>query len=92
MTLRQDILVAFDTPSDGRRRRFTRLLSRYGVRVQRSVFRLSGSAREVQRLREALERVADHGEDLLLMTVVASGTWWQVGGVQVLEVPLVVSF
>lgn len=62
------------------------------MRVQRSVFRLSGSGRELRRLREALERVADHREDLLLMTVVAPGSWWQVGAVRALDVPLTVAF
>ena len=82
------MLAAFDTPSDSRRRQLTRLLSGYGVRVQRSVFRLQGTEVEVQRLWSALERVTVPDEDLLLMVRVGAGSWRQAGLLNSLEVPL----
>lgn len=92
MTGRREVVVAFDTPSDRRRRRFTRLVSRYGVRVQRSVFLLSGSAAELRGVWAELERVMDPAVDLLLMTAVVPGAWWQAGAVRALDVPLVAAF
>lgn len=76
---RREVLVAFDTPSDRRRRLFTRLLSRYGVRVQRSVFRLLISGPELERLWVALERVCLPKEDLLLLGQITPGSWRQCG-------------
>ncbi|WP_174369246.1 CRISPR-associated endonuclease Cas2 [Deinococcus sp. JMULE3] len=89
---RREVLAAFDTPCDRRRRKFTRLLMRYGVRVQRSVFLLNASGLELGRLWAALERVSEPLEDRLLLAAVQPGAWWQVGDAPVLEVPLVASF
>ena len=85
---RQEVLVAFDTPSDGRRRKLTRLLSRYGVRVQRSVFHLQGTATDLHRLWFSVERVTVAEEDSLLMVQVGQGLWRQTGSVPAVEVPL----
>lgn len=76
---RREVLVAFDTPSDRRRRLLTRLLSRHGVRVQRSVFRLLVSEPELERLWAALERVCLPEEDLLLLGQITPGSWRQFG-------------
>jgi len=84
-------MVAFDTPSDRRRRKLTRLLSRYGVRVQRSVFRLSLTEPELERLWTALERVCLPEEDLLLLSQVAAGSWRSFGSGQELDVPLLIT-
>lgn len=89
---RREVLAAFDTPCDRRRRKFTRLLLRYGVRVQRSVFLLRASAAELRRLWGVLERMSEPLEDRVLLVGVQSGAWWQVGDAPVLEVPLVASF
>lgn len=85
---RQEVLAAFDTPNSGRRQRLPRLLSRYGLRVQRSVFRPQATSTEVERLWTALERVIVPEEDLLLVVQVKPGSWRLAGTGQVVEVPL----
>lgn len=86
------MLAAFDTPSDSRRQQLTRLLSRYGVRIQRSVFRLQDTEAEMQRLWSALERVVVPDEDLLFLVRVSRGSWRQAGSLNSLDVPLTWSF
>lgn len=39
-----------------------------------------------------MERVVDPAVDLLLMTAVIPGAWWQAGALRALDVPLVAAF
>lgn len=80
-------VVAYDTPSDARRRRFVRALQRFGVRVQFSVFELRCSDRELERLRAALERIADDAEDRLVAYPTPAGVRWSLGEVRSAETP-----
>lgn len=83
------VLVAFDTPSAVRRRQFTRRLARYGVRVQRSVFEVSVTARELDALWTSLARVADSEQDALLVGRMLPGGVRRLGsGAGVTEWPL----
>ncbi|SEJ95298.1 CRISPR-associated protein Cas2 [Deinococcus reticulitermitis] len=89
---RRDILVAFDTPSDRRRRRITRLLAHYGVRVQKSVFRVQLTPRELEGLWHDLQRVCLPEEDALLLAQIAPTGYRALGPQPELELPLTVGF
>lgn len=56
-------VIAYDTPSDRRRRRLARLLEGYGVRVQDSLFECWLDGRQkaglVRRLRRELDEAVD---------------------------------
>lgn len=66
MSKRSWHLVCYDIRDDARLRRVARLLEGYGERVQYSVFRCRLTAREEQRLRWELGRLAT-GEDAWLI-------------------------
>ena len=74
-----DVVIAFDTPSDRRRRKFTALLNRSGRRVQKSVFRLQGTPRQLALLWEGLQRICLPEEDAVFMCQVRTGSWQQFG-------------
>lgn len=63
----------------------------YGVRVQKSVFKVNLTARELHILWAALERVSLPEEDSLLAAEIKPGSWREFGNVPNLDVPLVVS-
>lgn len=92
MSLRRDILVAFDTPNNRRRRKFTRLLSRYGVRVQESVFRINVTPRELEEVWATLERACLPEEDAMLLAQIAPMGYRSFGARTELELPLTVGF
>ena len=50
-------VIAHDTPSDRRRRKFAKLLKGYGLRVQWSVFECELRGDQLQQLRQRLERL-----------------------------------
>jgi CRISPR-associated protein Cas2 len=50
-------VIAYDTPSDRRRRKLAKLLEGYGLRVQWSVFECELRGDQLQRLRQRLERL-----------------------------------
>ena len=50
-------MIAYDTPSDRRRRKLTELLEGYGLRVQWSVFECEMRGDQMQQLQERLERL-----------------------------------
>jgi len=56
-------VIAYDTPSNRRRRKFAQLLEGYGLRVQWSVFECELRAEQLQRLRLRLERLIVAAED-----------------------------
>lgn len=56
-------VVAYDTPSNRRRRKFSQLLEGYGLRVQWSVFECELRSEQLQRLRLRLERLIVPLED-----------------------------
>ena len=56
-------IVAYDTPSDRRRRKLARLLEGYGTRVQWSVFECRLREDEVKVLVGRLSRLIHAGED-----------------------------
>jgi CRISPR-associated protein Cas2 len=50
-------VIAYDTPSQRRRRKFAQLLEGYGLRVQWSVFECELRSEQLQHLRQRLERL-----------------------------------
>lgn len=60
---RQLWVIAYDTPSHRRRRKFAQLLEGYGLRVQWSVFECELHLEQLQRLRQRLERLIVLEED-----------------------------
>lgn len=89
---RTDYLVSFDTPSDRRRRKLTRLLMPYGVRVQKSVFRISLTRQEFGGLWLRLQAVCLPEEDALLASEIRPNGWHSFGPTPQMEVPLIVNF
>ncbi len=59
----QALVIAYDTPSDRRRRKLAKLLEGYGLRVQWSVFECRLRPEEIQVLRRRLERLIVPAED-----------------------------
>ena len=76
---RHTILVAFDTPSDARRRRLTRLLARHGCRVQRSVYEVLMTPAELEQLWLVLTHLADAEADQVLIGRMQPGTLRHLG-------------
>ena len=60
-------LIAYDTPHDGRRRRFVKALEGVGRRVQHSIFEAWLTPAELVALKIELERACDPLEDSLLL-------------------------
>lgn len=56
-------VIAYDTPSHRRRRKYAQLLEGYGVRVQWSVFECELRPEQRLRLQRRLERLIDAQED-----------------------------
>jgi CRISPR-associated protein Cas2 len=53
----QTWVIAYDTPSNSRRRKLAKLLEGYGLRVQWSVFECNLRREQLQQLRQRLERL-----------------------------------
>lgn len=62
--------VAYDVQADGRRQRLANLLSSYGERVQRSVFVVWVSARQLPELRERAEEIIAADTDSVILVPV----------------------
>lgn len=56
-------VIAYDTPSNRRRRKLAKLLEGYGVRVQWSVFECRLRRQQIQQLQQRLERLIVSTED-----------------------------
>jgi CRISPR-associated protein Cas2 len=65
-------IVAYDSPSDKRRRRIAELLEGYGQRLQWSVFECHLRDTQIRALRCELERRMNDKEDRISMWPVAS--------------------
>ena len=59
-------LVAYDVTDDRRRTRLANVLSRYGDRVQYSVFVIDASPGRLIRMRTKISSTIDHSKDSLL--------------------------
>ena len=57
--------VSYDIGDDGRRNSVSKVLERYGIRVQRSLFECNLSSQQVEELLEKLEPFVDAREDSL---------------------------
>jgi len=60
------ILVAYDVTDDSRRTRLAKILSRYGDRVQHSVFVVDATPGKLVRMRVQIRKTVDHSCDSLL--------------------------
>ena len=59
------LVIAYDTPSDKRRRRIVKVLKTYGERRQYSVFEARVTRDQLATLKAKLIKVVDEGEDTL---------------------------
>ena len=62
-------VIAYDSPSNKRRRKLAKLLEGYGERLQWSVFECHLQPHQLRRLRQGLNRIAT-GEDSVRLWVV----------------------
>ena len=69
MTAEQLWVIAYDSPSNKRRRKLAKLLEGYGERLQWSVFECHLQPHQLRRLRQGLNRIAT-GEDSVRLWVV----------------------
>jgi CRISPR-associated protein Cas2 len=69
MTAEQLWVIAYDSPSNKRRRKLAKLLEGYGERLQWSVFECRLQPHQLRRLRDALMAIAT-GEDRVRLWVV----------------------
>ena len=70
-------VIAYDTPSDRRRRKFAKLLKGYGLRVQLSVFECELRGDQMQQLRQRLERLIVAEQDSVRFWRVPEQGWAQ---------------
>jgi CRISPR-associated protein Cas2 len=59
-------IIAYDSPCDKRRRKMAKVLKGYGERLQWSVFECRLQPHQLQRLRQALERIASPQDSVRL--------------------------
>jgi CRISPR-associated protein Cas2 len=69
MTAEQLWVIAYDSPSNKRRRKLAKLLEGYGERLQWSVFECRLQAHQLRRLREGLMRIATPADSVRLWVV-----------------------
>jgi CRISPR-associated protein Cas2 len=69
MTSEQLWVIAYDSPSNKRRRKLAKLLEGYGERLQWSVFECRLQSHQLRRLRDGLMSIAT-GEDSVRLWVV----------------------
>jgi len=65
-TTRQFLVIAYDIACDRRRARLVRLLEGVGVRANYSVFECRLAARDIPRLKNAIDTLIDPHEDSVL--------------------------
>lgn len=76
------LVIAYDTPSNKRRRRMFRTLQAYGERKQLSLFEARVTRTQWAELRGKLEAIVDTAEDTLAaypLSPEALGRVWRVG-------------
>ena len=66
MNQEQRCVVAYDSPSNKRRRKLAKLLEGYGERLQWSVFECRLHPHQVQRLRQRLARIVTTDDSIRL--------------------------
>ncbi|MBI5748644.1 MAG: CRISPR-associated endonuclease Cas2 [Nitrospinae bacterium] len=64
--MKKYIVVAYDISDDKRRNKICDILSSYGQRVNYSVFECFLKEKEIQRLKNRIERYLKKGEDIVL--------------------------
>ena len=62
-------VIAYDSPSNKRRRKLAKLLEGYGVRMQWSVFECRLRPHQLGRLRHGLERIAEPPDRIRLWSL-----------------------
>lgn len=75
-------IIAYDTPSDKRRRRMVKAIERYGERRQYSLFEARLTREQWATLRRELTKVVDEAEDTLAVYFIAPETLkktWRIG-------------
>lgn len=83
------LVIAYDTPSDKRRRRMFRALQAYGERKQLSLFEARMTRTQWAELRGKLETIVEVSEDTLAaypLSPEAVGRVWRVGHAAAREV------
>ncbi len=76
------LVIAYDTPSDKRRRRMFRALQTYGERKQLSLFEARVTRTQWAELRGKLEAIVETSEDTLAaypLSPEAVGRSWRIG-------------
>ncbi len=86
------LVIAYDTPSDKRRRRMVSVLKSYGERRQYSVFEARVSREQWAILKGKLAKVVDEAEDILAVYFISPESLsktWRIGheGIKALEEP-----
>ncbi|WP_146134519.1 CRISPR-associated endonuclease Cas2 [Aphanothece minutissima] len=71
MSQEQLWVIAYDSPSNKRRRKLAKLLEGYGVRLQWSVFECRLQPHQLRRLRQGLDRIAEPAESIRLWSLPA---------------------
>ena len=67
------VIIAYDVTDDRRRYHLCKALERYGVRIQYSVFDLSITSKDLQKLVDHLQRLIDNKADRLLVLQLCGG-------------------
>jgi CRISPR-associated protein Cas2 len=73
------VIIAYDVADDRRRYHLCKALERYGMRIQYSVFELSLTPKELQKLVDHLTGLIDNTEDRLLVMQLCGGCYTSVG-------------
>ena len=73
------VIIAYDVTDDRRRYRLCKALERYGVRIQYSVFDLSITSKDLQKLIDRLQSLIDNKVDRLLVLQLCSACHASVG-------------
>ncbi|MFM7361409.1 MAG: CRISPR-associated endonuclease Cas2 [Cyanobium sp.] len=69
MTTEQLWVIAYDSPSNKRRRKLAKLLEGYGERLQWSVFECRLQPHQMRRLRQGLARIATADDSIRIWSV-----------------------
>ena len=80
------LIIAYDTPSDKRRRELVKVLKRYGERRQYSLFEARVSREQWATLRGKLHAVADEAEDTLAVYFLSPESLkrtWRIGHAEI---------
>ncbi len=71
MSQEQLWVIAYDSPSNKRRRKLARLLEGYGLRLQWSVFECRLRHHQLSRLRQGLDHIAEPADSIRLWSLPA---------------------